>query len=283
MRAVGHCAWRYFDHLTLEEKDMKFFDVNRVFAKLMQDIPADLRKAGVDRKTLETVHERARAVAKEGPRIACVGECGVGKSSTLNALFNAGREISHVRPCTREPGEIRFELECAKGAISALDMPGLGESITADKIHYEKYRKYVPECDVTLWLFQADFRAMTNPQIYIQRLVNDGVLLPERLVVGINKIDLMQPGKWIEEANLPSDEQEKSVEAYVNYVRDVLREIGIEIGDRVIPYSATRRYDLHRLFHAMLSACPRERLWVMFGRKELADFREFVDPSLLAT
>ena len=33
------------------------------------------------------------------PSIAIVGEAGVGKSSTINALFNAGVPISHTRAC----------------------------------------------------------------------------------------------------------------------------------------------------------------------------------------
>ena len=35
------------------------------------------------------------------PRIALIGFTGVGKSSTINALFNAGQEIGDVRACTQ--------------------------------------------------------------------------------------------------------------------------------------------------------------------------------------
>ena len=41
-------------------------------------------------------------IAKEPPpRVAVIGETGVGKSSTLNALFNAGQAISHTAPARR--------------------------------------------------------------------------------------------------------------------------------------------------------------------------------------
>jgi predicted GTPase len=40
------------------------------------------------------------------PRVAVIGEAGVGKSTTLNVLFNAGREVSNVKACTKEEAAV---------------------------------------------------------------------------------------------------------------------------------------------------------------------------------
>ncbi|MEC4869077.1 MAG: GTPase, partial [Jaaginema sp. PMC 1078.18] len=61
------------------------------------------------------------------PRFAFIGEAGVGKSSTLNALFNAGLPVSHTEACTQTAIdiEIKFnELEGTNGLLVAYDMPG---------------------------------------------------------------------------------------------------------------------------------------------------------------
>src|SRR4051812_42440785 len=66
------------------------------------------------------------------PRIAVVGECGVGKSTTINALFNAGLEVSHTRACTMKDIEMTIDLSenpQERRQLIVYDMPGLGESI----------------------------------------------------------------------------------------------------------------------------------------------------------
>jgi predicted GTPase len=244
-------------------------------------VPPELRALGITPDIIEKLRSKAKAEREKGPVIALIGETGVGKTSTVNALFNAGRAISHVRPCTMEPGEIEYVMDGSKGAIRIIDMPGLGQSIKMDEEYYSKYVDRLPGCDTVAWLFQADVRAMTTAQTYLRRLVEDNVLAPDRLVIAVNKIDVIQPGEWSAEANLPSEEQERSVEEYKNYVKEVLGEIGIDIGDRVVAYSANKRYDLHKLFHAMLSACPLTRLWLLYERKDLASFTDLVDPKLL--
>jgi predicted GTPase len=58
------------------------------------------------------------------PRIAVIGETGVGKSTTLNVLFNAGLEVSHTTACTQL--EIEKEVEVRGGLLRIVDLPGLG-------------------------------------------------------------------------------------------------------------------------------------------------------------
>lgn len=255
--------------------------LKRVVDEKVPKIPEELGKLGVTPEIVRQLKAEAKTQLEKGPVLAFIGETGVGKTSTVNALFNAGRPISHVRPCTMEPDEIEFIFDGSKGAIRVIDMPGLGQSIKTDEPHYRKYMDKLPTCDAIAWLFQAGVRAMTGPQNYLKRLVDDRLLPLARLVVAINKIDLIQPGEWITNANLPSVDQERSVDEYKNYVKEILKEIGIDIGDRVVAYSATKNYDLHKLFHALLEACPKERLWVLYQRKDLAKFTDLVDPQLV--
>ena len=78
------------------------------------------------------------------PRIAVLGNTGVGKSSTLNALFNAGQGISHTEACTQIEGMIEITantVEGEKGILVVYDMPGLDESINSQQRHLETYER----------------------------------------------------------------------------------------------------------------------------------------------
>src|SRR4030095_1362591 len=77
------------------------------------------------RQVAQVEDEVAKELAR-APRIAILGETGVGKSSTLHALSNAGAEIDHIKPCTLETSEytVVTEIRGGHGAIRVFDMPG---------------------------------------------------------------------------------------------------------------------------------------------------------------
>lgn len=246
-----------------------------------KDVRETIAKAGVGENDLMKLEKAAEDADQTGPIIALVGETGVGKSSTINALFGADRPTSFIRPCTTDPEKVRKIFDGGKGNVTLLDMPGLGHSISQDKIHYENYRKSIPECDVVLWIFQSNAKTMTNAQVNLQRMVHEGVLKPERLVVGINKVDVIPAtDPWVADFNLPSESQLKSISEYEEMVGERLREIGIDIGCNVVSYSAVRRYNLHGLFSSMFHAVPEDRRWIIKNRKDLASPLELLDPEI---
>lgn len=135
------------------------------------------------------------------PKIAFIGFSGVGKSSTLNALFNAGQEISHVKACTQDEKEIYGDYSQyfgSKGSVRVWDMPGIGEDIIADKKHMETYKKVIPNVDVVVWTIQADYRAMTPMQNTILSLKEQiGPDFIKKLMFAINKADTIARAKLI--------------------------------------------------------------------------------------
>jgi len=221
------------------------------------------------------------------PRFAFIGECGVGKSSTLNALFNAGFEVSHTQACTQNIQGVEVsvsEVAGVNGGLVAYDMPGLGESQLKQREHIALYEKVLKDVDVALWILDAQNRAIASVQQYLQTELKaiDPRLL-DRMVIALNKVDLVHPGAtaWIDIANLPSEEQEKNIEGRVRDVKKRIREVLPNWKGTIVGYSANRRYNLPQLFDAMMDAVPNKRKWVVASRKALADFLELVDPELL--
>jgi uncharacterized protein len=221
------------------------------------------------------------------PRIALIGESGVGKSTTLNSLFNAGQDVSHTEACTQIETAINITLEKIEGGGGALvvyDMPGLSESMASRASHISAYSRVLRDVDVALWVLDAQYRPMEAVQNYLIHEIRDmSPHLVDRMVFALNKVDLVYPGEraWHPLANLPSEEQEKNILSRIADVEKKIKEAVPSWKGQVIGYSAEKRYNLPQLFSVMLEAVPQKRQWVVASRKALADFLELVNPDLL--
>lgn len=215
------------------------------------------------------------------PVIALIGISGVGKSSTINALFGTDLPISHFKACTQKEEEILVKGK--NGDIIIYDMPGLGEDIIQDEIHKKTYESVLPKCDVVLWILAAKSRGSMSFEQLILRdfisVVSAGIL--DRLVIGVNQVDLIDPNDWIEEGNIPSKEQKQNIELRIEDVRTKLGRVIPNLSmDRILYYSATKNYRLVNLFGAMLDAA-KKRGWVLDSRKAIADYRKRIKPEII--
>src|SRR2546421_6732295 len=87
---------------------------------------------------------------EQSPKIALIGESGVGKSSTINALFNAGQEVSHTEASTQQEFAVQITLETIygiQGLLKVYDMPGLGESLAKRAERLTTYQRVLKEVD----------------------------------------------------------------------------------------------------------------------------------------
>ena len=211
--------------------------------------------------------------------IAVIGKCGVGKTSTINALFGTDWKISHVRAATKTVQEFLYESE--RGRLKISDLPGLGEDIETEDRYREMYAGVLKQCEIALFVLKADSRDMLE----VQRILRDVITeanpeVAKRIVIGLNQVDLVHPGNWIEAANLPSEEQEANIRQIAKERLRSLRKVCRITPRQLVPYSATKRYRLEHLFHAMISATGGEA-WVLDAKKQISDWRELVDERFL--
>lgn len=186
------------------------------------------------------------------PKIAIIGKSGVGKTTTINNLFNADWKTSHTIAGTKNAQRKEFELR-GGGRLDIIDMPGLGEDIDTDIEYIKLYKEILPIVDLVLYVVQANAKDLSEDQ----NIINDVVLksipkLSNRLVIGLNQVDKIGPGEWNTKLNLPSPEQKLSIERRAKDIVDKLSKYTRISKDRIIHYSAIKRYNLLVLLNTMI-------------------------------
>jgi len=199
------------------------------------------------------------------PTIALIGVSGVGKSSTINRLFKTNLAISHTIACTKEFEQIDLELHGKKASIihdnkaelRVFDAPGLGEDIDQDPKYLDAYKKVLPLCDVILWVTTARNRAIALDQVYLKEFVS----YHDRMVFGVNQVDIVYPLNWKDKMPIPSIEQEKNINEIIKDRSEKFSKI-INKEPVITPYSNSKGYNLEALFLNILKACPEGRAWI---------------------
>lgn len=259
---------------------------------IVSDAEKALLQQGIEKNKVKTIMGLLKdAFAKEPlPKIALIGLAGVGKSSTINALFNAGQPVSHIRACTKKDVAITTDASVytgSKGEIIVYDMPGIGEDIKADKTYYEIYKRVIPTVDVTVWIVEAGDRVIAPIQqtlLFLRDAV--GPEFSKRLVIAANKADLVYPGEasWRREVNQPCEEQRRQYSDLERYLTEKILNVLPDWPGHIEIYSATKRYRLQQLMTAIIKAMEKKRKWMLNDKTDIAsaldllppDYREYV-------
>ena len=230
-------------------------------------------------KAFEMLKEQVMKELHRPTHIAVIGKTGVGKTSTINALFGTDWKISHVRAETKEEQVFIYENE--RGRLKISDLPGFGEDIDTEALHRAIYKRVLKECDVALLILKADTRDMLEVQRTLRDVVGKSLnSVSKRIVVGLNQVDLVYPGDWLEGPNIPSPDQQKNIKKIINQRIKSIKKVYAIKPSNVVAYSAIKRYHLVHLFAAMVTSTVGHA-WVLDAKKNIADYLEMVDPKYL--
>lgn len=202
------------------------------------------------------------------------GATGVGKSSTINALF--GEEVAKVGTSVNPEtmGIDKYELD----NLVIWDTPGLGDGREADNRHskiiidklYEKDRNENLLIDLVLVILDGSSRDLGTSYELINSVIipNLGENKKNRILVAINQADVAMKGKyWNVQENQPERKLQDFLEDKVASVRRRIKEAtGIDVepiyysaGDKEEGYMQQKPYNLSKLLYYILQHTPEEK------------------------
>ena len=233
---------------------------------------------GLTNEDIQAVREAMQVhFERRPPTIGIIGVSATGKSSTINVMFKTALEISHTRACTKEFRSIEMEMKVLKGpakddpiSLVVVDAPGLGEDVRKDPEYIEQYLRRLPECDVILWLTAARNRAVSLDQQYLQQLVQ----FHDRIVFGLNQVDIVHPMDWNDNINMPSMEMEANIAEIVQDRAEKIADVIGRVPD-LVPFSVSKGFNLEMLFNRLITSAPEERKFVFDLLKNFS-YKDFV-------
>ena len=134
------------------------------FDKMVQDMGKDL--SDEERATLETEWKKKKA---ESLKVGVIGKTGVGKTTTVNSLFQAKFVTSRTVVGTTKAQYKDFVLPDG-GKLTIVDMPGYGRSAAEDKEYRDIYLKELPKCDIILLVVQGNSSDLKDDQRMIKTI-----------------------------------------------------------------------------------------------------------------
>lgn len=156
----------------MAEEDAKIeakYGINAMFAKLSTVLTKD---------ELSKVKQLWADVQARPVRIAILGKCGVGKSTTVKNLFQgelieaseASINTSRIHVGNSEAQYKHFRLPKG-GFLTLVDLPGYGRSLMEDPSYQEIYLRELKGCDIILMIVQANSSDLKDDQIMLKTLI----------------------------------------------------------------------------------------------------------------
>ena len=148
------------EELAKRRKKFEKMNIDSLVAKLIADLPKD--KA----EELQKIYADKKA---QPLKVGILGQAGVGKTTTVNNLFNANFKVSRTVVGTDKAQYKDFELEDGS-TITIVDLPGYGRSIAEDKEYQNIYIQELKQCDIILLIVQANEKGLADDQYMIECL-----------------------------------------------------------------------------------------------------------------
>lgn len=237
-------------------------------SKMERDIESSSLPEAVKRKLIANL----LLLKAKKVNLLITGATGCGKSSTINALFDA--EVSKVGVgVDPETMEIeKYEL----GNLVLWDSPGLGDGKEADNRHAKNLTAKLlerdgdgnPLIDLVLVILDGSSRDMGTSFELISNVIVPNLGEDKgRIILAINQADMAMKGRgWDRENNKPEPELERFLQEKVESVRRRVKEsTGIDV--EPIYYSAgykdgdapQRPYNLTKLLYQIVHYTPKEK------------------------
>lgn len=214
--------------------------------------------------------------------ILIVGGTGVGKSSTINALFNLNdMQGEHAKVgVSNEPQTMDIQKYEVRNLI-LWDSPGLGDSIEKDERHKKLIIEKLKEVDennkalidLVLVLIDASSRDLSSAYNLINNIIIPNMEDKSRILIAANKCDNIsgKPNRYDYAKNKPTAKGIEENEELINIIRKRIKESS-NVDIEPIYYSAGYKedgeeqmppYNLSKLLYCITKAIPAKKRYVL--------------------
>ena len=177
---------------------------------------------------IKKINEIYHELEKTEVNILFIGRTGVGKSSTINTLLGT----KHAKIDSIKPGTDEIQIYNFKN-LKVYDSPGFGESKEKDeKIRKEIFNLITKKnakgeglIDIIFFIFDANSRDYSESYIIINEFISKLLDNPKRLVLALNKIDLIEGGMLYDKTkNQPENKLHDLINDKIKYMKTNLKE-----------------------------------------------------------
>jgi hypothetical protein len=234
---------------------------NTLLEELMEEIQKEDNGSVIsDKKILLKNFEQ---LEKQKLNIMLVGATGVGKSSTINAIFNMdiAKVGAGVDPETASIA--KYEID----NIVLWDTPGLGDSPENDKKYAVQIVDALKEkdeegellIDEVVVLIDGSNRDMKTAYEVIENVIAPYIEDSKRIIIAINQCDMGLKGRyWNYDGNYPEEQLVAFMNEKVLSVRERIKE-STGILTTPLYYSALHKYNVSKLLLAMIKSMPEKK------------------------
>ena len=233
----------------------------------------DIMNADIPETERNKLLKNFLAMKEQKINIMITGATGCGKSSTINALFNADVAKVGTGPDPETMDIKRFDLS----NLILWDTPGLGDGKEPDKRHAKNIINKLNELDdkgnllidLVLVILDGGSRDMGTSYELINQVIipNLGENKKDRLLVAINQADMAMKGRgWNFDKNQPQEVLSRFLDEKADSVRKRIRE-ATGVDTQPICYSAgykdefgqNRPWNLSKLLYHIIRFTPKEK------------------------
>ena len=240
---------------------------------IFKNLEEDINKSNLDEHTKKKIFENIFKLKEQKVNLMITGATGVGKSSTINAMFNmdVAKVGIGVDPETMDIK--KYELD----NLIIWDTPGLGDGKEKDIQHSKAIIKKLneldengkPLIDLVLVLVDGGSRDLGTSYELINQVIipNLGEEAKDRILIAINQADVAMKGRyWDYKNNKPEPKLLNFLEEKVQSIKNRVKEAtGVEV--EPIYYSAgykdgdeeQRPWNLSKLLYFVVKNTPTEK------------------------
>ncbi|MFA6808711.1 MAG: GTPase [Eubacteriales bacterium] len=235
--------------------------------KIWDVLEREIMTSEMDESTKRQLIENVNKIKDQTLNILFMGATGVGKSSTINAIFNTDvAKVGYgVDPQTMNIE--KYEIE----NMVLWDTQGLGDSPENDKKYAHQIANILTkkDCngealiDLVMVIIDGSNRDMRTSFELIENIIIPYVQDEKRILIGINQCDIAMKGRyWNNSTNEPEETLISFLKEKVESVKNRVNEsTGVHVNP--IYYSALHHYNISKVLSNIVKNMPENKRLIL--------------------